>query len=542
MGWWSKLSLKWKLQLGFLLVTAVTTLFNRFLAFYELQKVVEIAQGHGVSDEVVALMVASRERFMLNSIWETALEFAVQFMIIGFVATLFLKPFRALIRGLRKVEKGDLTHEIEKRSEDEVGQLTQHFNSMVKRLNQVLSKAENSSRYMRQSAFQITEVSKSIATQSEEEKQKFTEVSDVILELHHISEEIQRLADESKQTAERGKQAALSSKQVVQKSVDDMVQIQQKVVTASDQVSQLDATAQQIADIIGTIREIADQTNLLALNAAIEAARAGEQGRGFAVVADEVRTLAEKTSQSSEEITSIISHLTNHVHEVTGSMGQVVEQVQVNADNAGHTAATIDDAANEIMISAKNAQTIDQISSQQLSRFQQLELAMSRLLEALQQNTSKVSNTANIAESLLQLTENLHGVIGQFTINSSLDDGRPAPVDDRRQAQRAQSNFLARIFQDEHWHDAYCENISLTGIKILSDKVFQQGELVELKILMPKDSVTEYRGQQPALMKAVVKRIRPEDDRFHYGLEFDSVPEHFQHDLSRVMGYLNKAI
>ena len=170
MDWWSKLSLRWKLQIGFIAVTAITTLFNRFLATHELQEMINIAQQQGVAADTVALMVQSRSDFIFNSIWESAIEFTIQFMVIGFVATLFIKPFRALIRALRKVEKGDLTITVETSSQDEVGQLTSHFNSMVKRLNEVLANADSSSRYMRQSAYQITEVSRSIATQSEEEK------------------------------------------------------------------------------------------------------------------------------------------------------------------------------------------------------------------------------------------------------------------------------------------------------------------------------------------------------------------------------------
>ena len=541
MEWWSKLGLKWKLQLGFLTVTAITTLFNRFLAAYELQEMINIATENKVAPETIALLVESRSDFIFNSIWESAIEFAIQFMVIGFVATLFLKSFRALMSGLRKVEKGDLTQTVPVKSQDEVGQITMHFNSMVKRLNEVLANAESSSRYMRQSAYQITEVSQSIASQSEEEKNKFTEVSDVILQLHRISEEIQHLADESKNTAERGKKAALSSKQVVQRSVEDMEQIQSQVRTASEQVAALDATAQSIADIIGTISEIADQTNLLALNAAIEAARAGEQGRGFAVVADEVRSLAEKTSQSSDEINGIINHLTGNVHEVTKSMGLVVEQVKTNADTAQNTAVEIDQAANEIMVSAQNAQQIDQISTQQLSRFTQLEQAMEGLLDALQQNTSKVSNTANIAQSLLKLTQNLYDLISHFTIqHEGVAHQHEVPDDDRREHPRSESHFLIRVKLGENWEDAYCENISLTGMKVLLSHELEEGDDVEISLLIPKDSLHEYRNQKPMRLRASVRRSESNGDGYHYGMAFHDLSEATQSQLKDAIGFLTQ--
>lgn len=542
MDWWSKLSLRWKLQIGFIAVTAITTLFNRFLATHELQEMINIAQQQGVAADTVALMVQSRSDFIFNSIWESAIEFTIQFMVIGFVATLFIKPFRALIRALRKVEKGDLTITVETSSQDEVGQLTSHFNSMVKRLNEVLANADSSSRYMRQSAYQITEVSRSIATQSEEEKSKFKDVNEVILQLHEISSHIQSLADDSKKTADKGKEAALSSKQVVQKSVEDMEQIQAQVQTASQQVEALDTTAQKIAEIIGTISEIADQTNLLALNAAIEAARAGEQGRGFAVVADEVRGLAEKTSQSSEEINSIINHLTGNVKQVTGSMGVVEAQVKSNAETAKNTAVEIDQAATQIMISAKNAEEIDQISSQQLSRFTQLEGAMEGLLEALEQNTSKVANTSNIAQSLLKLTQTLSELINHFKIEKStvIDINQPEE-DDRREHPRIESHFLVRIEVNDVWEDAYCENISLTGMKILLNHEVEVNEKMEISLMLPKDDLHEYRSQTPMRLKASVQRADTHRDGFLYGVQFASVTNQQTALLEQAIGFIDMA-
>lgn len=526
MDWWLKLGLRWKLQIGFIAVTAVTTLFNRFLAFHELQKMIDIASDHNVSADTVALMVQSRSDFIFNSIWESAIEFSIQFMVIGLVATLFLKPFHSLIRALRKVEKGDLTIAVEARSQDEVGQLSSHFNSMVKRLNEVLANADASSRYMRQSAYQITEVSRSIATQSAKEKSKFKDVSEVILQLHDVSSNIQSLADGSRKTADKGKQAALSSKAVVQKSVEDMASIQATVKTAVVQVEELDATADKIAEIIGTISGIADQTNLLALNAAIEAARAGEQGRGFAVVADEVRGLAEKTSQSSEEINSIINSLTRNVKEVSNSMDGVVEQVQNNAESAKNTAEEIDQAASQIMVSAQNAQQIDEISSQQLSRFTELEGAMEGLLETLEQNTSKVANTNNIAESLLSRTQTLSDLINHFKIQKSAATNIHEPEeDDRRQSPRIQSHFLVRVELNEIWEDAYCENISMTGMKVLLNREIAVSEDIEISLMLPKEDLHEYRNQSPMRLRAIVQHVRHQKEGFVYGMKFNNMSD-----------------
>lgn len=539
MDWWLKLSLRWKLQIGFMAVTVITTLFNRFLAAHELQVMIDIAVNNHVNEATVALMHQSRSDFIFNSIWESAIEFTIQFMVISFVATLFIKPFLALIAALVKVEGGDLTQTVVTKNLDEVGQLTRHFNQMVKSLNEVLANTDSSSRYMRQSAYQITEVSQSIASQSQQENAKFKEVNQVITELHGISDQIQSLAGESKQTAHKGRDAALTSKQVMQQSIDGMTQIQGQVQTASLQVTELETTAQSIAQIITTITAIAEQTNLLALNAAIEAARAGEQGRGFAVVADEVRSLAEKTTQSSNEINTIINSLTKNVSEVTDSMAVVVQQVQNISQSAQNTAAEIDVASEEMMVSANNAEKTEQISSEQLSSFSQLEQAMNGLYEALEQNTSKVSNTGNIAQSLLKQTQALSEHIQHFTIDKSQATNNLQADDERRDHPRAESHFLVRVNINDNWEDAYCENISVTGMKILLNHPLETKSQIKVSIMMPKDNLKDYRNQIPIMINGLVHRVTTHTEGFSYGVEFIDIKNELEAQLKQAIGFVS---
>ena len=546
MDWWSNLSLRWKLQIGFMVVTMVTTLFNRFLAAHELQNLIDLALENNVADTVINMMVAERDAFIFNSVWESAIEFTLQFFIIGFVAKLFVRPIQELIDALQSVEKGDLTSEVVVRNSDEIGQVTLHFNSMVKRLGFVLSSANGSATHMRQSAYQITEVSNSIAEQAEEEKRKFMAVSQVIHELNSIATQIQSLANSSTITAKEGQKAALSSKAEVQKTVDEMLQIENRVQLASEQVAALDSTAQNIAAIIGTISEIADQTNLLALNAAIEAARAGEQGRGFAVVADEVRALAEKTSQSSNEINSIISNLTGNVHQVTESMTVVVDQVKNNAQAAKHTAEEIDETVQKIMLSTGSVEKIDQISQSQGDQFAQLSMAMEDLLDALDQNTSKVGNTANIAQSLFTLTQRLHDLISEFQIPEKMKVAAINEVagNSKREesSRRIESNLLVRLQQGRNWDDCFCKDISMTGMQLSVARELEIGSDQCMQVLLPKTDLESYQGQTPLSLTGKIVRTDTSDnrdsERTSYGIEFANMDEQAHLKLRAAMHFL----
>lgn len=199
-----------------------------------------------------------------------------------------------------------------------------------------------------------------------------------------------------------------------------------EVNRAAHEMNELKEAAQQIFNIIGTIRTIAEQTNLLALNAAIEAARAGEAGRGFAVVADEVRSLAVRTTESTGQISTIIGDLNSRVERVSATMIGVVSSVNTSQETARATSQVIEGVVNEIVETACANQKIAGVSKEQMEQFHSLQTSLDRLFETFKESSAKVETTATIGDDLYRVSESLNGLLSQFVYehHETVDEAR----------------------------------------------------------------------------------------------------------------------
>lgn len=538
MAWYSRLSIRWKLQLGFFVVTMFTTLFNRWLATKELDKAINTAEEFLAPQDLIDALVVQKETYIFNSVWESGIEFTIQFAVIGIVASIFVRPLLELIESLKAVGKGDLTQTIETRAEDEIGTLVRHFNAMLSKLNEVLSSVDASSSHMKQSAYQIALVSQEIAEIGEKENGHFEDVAQVIKDLHQISEDVESIARQSHQRATIAKDSAVLGVKNLRDNIQELTHVSSEVEQASDKVQQLDQSADQITKIVGGIREIAEQTNLLALNAAIEAARAGEQGRGFAVVADEVRALAEKTTNSSGEINQIIEAFSEQVTDVTKTMAKVATRVRNNTVSAEDTAQQIAEMETAALSAAEQAEEIEGHSDRQLKTFTSLELAMDKLLGGLQQNTSKVSNTANIGESLYELTNKMSAMLEGFSFLNVADPEASSSDDDRRQHPRASSNLLVQINSNNQLTDGFCQDVSLSGMRVSVATELQEGQQIELQMRMPSNKLEDYNQQEPVCLVAqVARKIITEHGRNIYGLQFAELDRYQTSQLKRCVDF-----
>nr|WP_273703831.1 methyl-accepting chemotaxis protein [Candidatus Accumulibacter vicinus] len=281
-----------------------------------------------------------------------------------------VKPIRHVVTVAEGIAAGNLSATIDAVGSDETAQLLSAFRHMQDKLNTVLQEIEACGLNMGQSAYHVAAISNEISQVSRKQESRSEEVSSAMQQLHQISSSVQQQATEAVGRTREVEAFARAGIDNVKRSIASMEAATQEVGRAALEIQDLERSAQQIHTIANAIKDIAGQTNLLALNAAIEAARAGEQGRGFAVVADEVRKLAERTTGSAMEVGQITGELSGKVQQVVSTMSVVVQKFDVTQEQAKQSVRTIDEMASNSLETAQVNQRIVDASCQQLAQLE----------------------------------------------------------------------------------------------------------------------------------------------------------------------------
>ncbi|WP_367989356.1 methyl-accepting chemotaxis protein [Vibrio sp. NTOU-M3] len=277
---------------------------------------------------------------MLGQILATAIVVIICTLLFYLLCKVFFRPLNNVSEALEQIANGsgDLTQRITVESQDEVGKLAQNFNTFVASLQQLIGHVRDQSSQLTERSEQSAQRAQRTESEVHHQQQDITMLATAVTELSSATQEIALHADNTADAAQKSAQNTNHGHTLVGNTKQSISYLANELVQANGVIGELNRHALDISTVLSTIRDIAEQTNLLALNAAIEAARAGEQGRGFAVVADEVRVLSQRTRSSTEEIKSTIDTL-------QGTTERAVSLMENSSRLANHSVTDADNAA-----------------------------------------------------------------------------------------------------------------------------------------------------------------------------------------------------
>ncbi|UFJ39403.1 methyl-accepting chemotaxis protein [Brevibacillus humidisoli] len=367
----------------------------------------------------------------------------VGFLIAFFISRIITGPLKQIQSVAMRMAEGDLSVEqVKTKSKDEVGQLTQAINTMndnikglIRQTAEIAQNVAGSSEELQASSTEMTRGIEQVSATAEQLASGATSqaenASETLGVIQQVSEEISEVAEhagEMEKQSRLANQATQKGLDGVQQSIGQMQTIEEKVSTTSQIVAELGQKTEAVTQILAVINDIASQTNLLALNAAIEAARAGEQGRGFAVVADEVRKLAEQAAESTNQIAGILDAVRQEAGEAEASMGEVVEQVRLGSGKINETGELFSeitqivyDLSSKVQRVNSSAEQIMQKSSQAVQSVesisaitQQSSASSEELAASMEQQSASMEEINGMAENLARMAEQLNQSIGRF--------------------------------------------------------------------------------------------------------------------------------